>query len=57
MTFTVPHRPQDRQQHLAQMLSRLQRLSEEFNLSIYMTNQMTSDPGATMTFVADPKKV
>ena len=50
------NRAQDRQQHLAQMLSRLQRLSEEFNLSIYMTNQMTSDPGATMTFVADPKK-
>jgi meiotic recombination protein DMC1 len=39
------------------MLSRLQRLSEEFNLSVYITNQMTADPGATMTFVADPKKV
>jgi meiotic recombination protein DMC1 len=39
------------------MLSRLQRLSEEFNLSVYITNQMTSDPGATMSFVADPKKV
>ena len=30
----------DRQQHLAQMLSRLQRLSEEFNLAIYITNQV-----------------
>ena len=32
----------DRQQHLAQMLSRLQRLSEEFNLAIYITNQVRS---------------
>jgi hypothetical protein len=27
------------------------------NYAVYITNQMTSDPGATMSFVADPKKV
>ncbi|XP_020609955.1 meiotic recombination protein DMC1/LIM15 homolog [Orbicella faveolata] len=46
----------DRQQKLAQMLSRLQKLSEEFNIAIFITNQMTADPGATMSFQADPKK-
>ncbi|OCB87910.1 RecA family ATPase [Sanghuangporus baumii] len=42
----------ERQQKLAQMLSRLTKLSEEFNIAILLTNQVQSDPGATMTFVA-----
>uniref|UniRef100_T1IRE9 Meiotic recombination protein DMC1/LIM15 homolog n=1 Tax=Strigamia maritima TaxID=126957 RepID=T1IRE9_STRMM len=46
----------DRQQKLAQMMSRLQKLSEEYNIAVFITNQMTADPGATMTFQADPKK-
>ena len=46
----------DRQQKLAQYLSRLQKISEEYNVSVYITNQMTADPGATMSFQADPKK-
>ncbi|XP_006824693.1 meiotic recombination protein DMC1/LIM15 homolog [Saccoglossus kowalevskii] len=46
----------DRQQKLAQMLSRLQKISEEYNVAVFITNQMTSDPGATMSFQADPKK-
>ncbi|KAJ7330085.1 hypothetical protein JRQ81_016259 [Phrynocephalus forsythii] len=46
----------ERQQKLAQMLSRLQKISEEYNVAVFMTNQMTADPGATMTFQADPKK-
>jgi meiotic recombination protein DMC1 len=46
----------DRQQHLAQMMSRLQKISEEYNVAVFITNQMTSDPGATMSFQADPKK-
>uniref|UniRef100_A0A2K5PZA2 DNA meiotic recombinase 1 n=1 Tax=Cebus imitator TaxID=2715852 RepID=A0A2K5PZA2_CEBIM len=46
----------ERQQKLAQMLSRLQKISEEYNVAIFVTNQMTADPGATMTFQADPKK-
>ncbi|VDD96318.1 unnamed protein product [Enterobius vermicularis] len=56
----------ERQQKLGQMLSRLQRLSrhlklfqkiaEEYNVAVFITNQMTADPGAGMTFQADPKK-
>ncbi|XP_064108381.1 meiotic recombination protein DMC1/LIM15 homolog [Macrobrachium nipponense] len=46
----------DRQQKLAQYLSRLQKISEEYNVSVFITNQMTADPGATMSFQADPKK-
>lgn len=46
----------DRQQKLAQMLSRLQKISEEYNIAVFVTNQMTADPGATMSFQADPKK-
>merc|ERR1712002_454563 len=46
----------DRQQKLAQMCSRLQKISEEYNVVVFYTNQMTSDPGATMSFQADPKK-
>uniref|UniRef100_A0A4X2K1U5 DNA meiotic recombinase 1 n=1 Tax=Vombatus ursinus TaxID=29139 RepID=A0A4X2K1U5_VOMUR len=39
----------ERQQKLAQMLSRLQKISEEYNVAVFVTNQMTADPGATMT--------
>ncbi|PPR00040.1 hypothetical protein CVT24_009049 [Panaeolus cyanescens] len=42
----------ERQQKLAQMLSKLTKLSEEYNIVILLTNQVQSDPGATMTFVA-----
>lgn len=28
----------------------------EFNVAVFITNQMTSDPGAAMSFQADPKK-
>jgi len=46
----------DRQQHLAQMMSRLQKISEEYNVAVFITNQMTADPGAAMSFQVDPKK-
>ena len=46
----------DRQQHLAQMMSRLQKISEEYNVAVFITNQMTADPGAALSFQADPKK-
>ncbi|XP_066520664.1 meiotic recombination protein DMC1/LIM15 homolog isoform X2 [Hoplias malabaricus] len=46
----------ERQQKLAQMLSRLQKISEEYNVAVFVTNQMTADPGAGLTFQADPKK-
>ncbi|KAH9968232.1 Rad51-domain-containing protein [Russula dissimulans] len=45
-------------QWFAQMLSKLSKISEEFNanwtlkVAILITNQVQSDPGATMTFVA-----
>lgn len=46
----------ERQQKLNQLLSKLMRLADEFNLAVFITNQMMADPGATMTFIADPKK-
>ncbi|XP_071451683.1 meiotic recombination protein DMC1/LIM15 homolog [Hetaerina americana] len=46
----------DRQQKLAQMMSRLQKVSEEYNVAVFITNQMTADPGATFSFQPDPKK-
>ncbi|KAL9560385.1 Meiotic recombination protein dmc1 [Mucor atramentarius] len=46
----------DRQQKLNQMLSRLTKISEEYNIAVFLTNQVSSDPGGGMTFVADPKK-
>lgn len=46
----------ERQQRLNQMLAKLTRIGEEYNVAIFITNQMMADPGATMTFVADPKK-
>ncbi|KAH0926650.1 hypothetical protein HID58_018906, partial [Brassica napus] len=35
----------DRQQKLAQTLSRIIKIAEEFNVSVYMTNQVIYDPG------------
>lgn len=46
----------ERQQKLAQVMSRLQKVAEEYNVAVFITNQVTADPGATMTFQADPKK-
>ncbi|KAH8554362.1 meiotic recombinase Dmc1 [Umbelopsis sp. PMI_123] len=46
----------ERQQKLGLMLNRLLKVSEEFNIAVYVTNQMCADPGAGLTFVADPKK-
>eukprot|EP00056_Hartaetosiga_gracilis_P010519 m.155879 g.155879 ORF g.155879 m.155879 type:complete len:310 (+) comp13331_c0_seq4:3166-4095(+) len=46
----------DRQQQLNQLLSSIKNLAEEWNVVVLMTNQMSSDPGATMSFVSDPKK-
>lgn len=38
------------------MLARLVRIAEEYNVAVFITNQMMADPGATITFVPDPKK-
>ncbi|PRQ36604.1 putative ATP diphosphatase [Rosa chinensis] len=45
----------DRQQKLAQMLSRLIKIAEEFNVAVYMTNQVMADPGGGV-LLSDPKK-
>lgn len=47
----------DRQQKLGQMMSRIQKISEEYNVAIFITNQMTSDPGAGMTFQVNGFKI
>jgi meiotic recombination protein DMC1 len=38
------------------MLARLVRISEEYNVAVFITNQMMADPGAAVSFVPDPKK-
>ncbi|KAI6683634.1 hypothetical protein NL676_029547 [Syzygium grande] len=45
----------ERQQKLAQMLARLIKIAEEFNVAVYMTNQVVADPGGGV-FISDPKK-
>ncbi|WVF67816.1 meiotic recombinase Dmc1 [Kwoniella sp. CBS 6097] len=42
----------ERQQKLNQFLARLQKLAEEFNLAVILTNQVQADPGATAIFAA-----
>ncbi len=46
----------ERQQVLGKILNRLQKLSEQFNLAVFLTNQVMSDPGGGMTYAVDPKK-
>lgn len=46
----------ERQQKLAKMLSQLIKIAEEFNVAVYITNQVVADPGGASMFVADPKK-
>lgn len=46
----------ERQQKLGFMMSRLRKLSEEFNVAVVITNHVVSDPSGGAVFVADPKK-
>jgi meiotic recombination protein DMC1 len=46
----------ERQQVLGKMLSRVTKLAEQFNIAVYMTNQVMADPGGGVSFVPDPKK-
>ncbi|CAH7682741.1 RecA protein, partial [Phakopsora pachyrhizi] len=46
----------ERQQKLNQMLARLTRISEEFNICIFLTNQVQADPGAASMFSGADKK-
>ncbi|WVW80667.1 meiotic recombinase Dmc1 [Kwoniella bestiolae CBS 10118] len=42
----------ERQQKLNQFLARLQKLAEEFNIAVILTNQVQADPGAAAMFAA-----
>jgi len=46
----------ERQQKLGKMMSQLMKIAEEFNVAVYITNQVVADPGGGSMFVADPKK-
>lgn len=47
----------ERQQKLAQHLRKLAECAEEFNIAVFMTNQVQSDPGASALFAgADGRK-
>lgn len=46
----------ERQQKLGKMLNQLMKIAEEFNVAVYITNQVVADPGGACMFVADPKK-
>ncbi|KAL9654784.1 hypothetical protein ABK040_008578 [Willaertia magna] len=46
----------ERQQKLAQFLSSLMKLAEEFNIAVFITNQVQADPSGASMFTADPKK-
>ncbi|KAI6888169.1 Meiotic recombination protein [Hortaea werneckii] len=47
----------ERQQKLNQHLSKLCKIAEEFNVAVFMTNQVQSDPGASALFAgADGRK-
>ncbi|KAL6056418.1 Meiotic recombination protein DMC1 B [Balamuthia mandrillaris] len=46
----------ERQQKLGRMLSKLMKVAEEFNVAVFITNQVVSDPGGGAMFVADAKK-
>lgn len=41
----------ERQQKLNQMLNRLTKIAEEYNVAVFLTNQVSSDPGGKQTSV------
>lgn len=46
----------ERQQLLGRFLNKVQKVSEQFNVAVFMTNQVTADPGGAMSYAVDPKK-
>jgi meiotic recombination protein DMC1 len=46
----------ERQQKLAKHMSQLVKIAEQFNVALFITNQVSADPGGGATFMADPKK-
>jgi meiotic recombination protein DMC1 len=47
----------DRQQKLARMLACLIKLAEEFNVAVFISNQVVADPGNTMAFGPTSKPI
>jgi len=48
----------ERQQHLGKVMNKLQKLSEEFNVAVVLTNQVMSDPGGGCAFMpSHPKAI
>jgi len=48
----------ERQQHLGRVMSKLQKMSEEFNVAVVLTNQVMADPGGGCAFMpSHPKPV
>uniref|UniRef100_A0A7S1LBG9 Meiotic recombination protein DMC1 n=1 Tax=Alexandrium catenella TaxID=2925 RepID=A0A7S1LBG9_ALECA len=48
----------ERQQHLGRVMSKMQKLSEEFNVAVVLTNQVMADPGGGCAFMpSHPKPV
>ena len=45
----------ERQQALGKMLSKIMKLAEQFNVAVFLTNQVMSDPGGA-SFMGDTKK-
>jgi meiotic recombination protein DMC1 len=37
-------------------MNKMQKLSEQFNVAIFITNQVMADPSGAMTYAVDPKK-
>lgn len=46
----------ERQQHLGKAVSKLQKLSEEFNVAVVLTNQVMADPSGATAFGPSPPK-
>eukprot|EP00747_Dinoflagellata_sp_TGD_P099900 gnl/TRDRNA2_/TRDRNA2_167887_c0_seq2.p1 gnl/TRDRNA2_/TRDRNA2_167887_c0~~gnl/TRDRNA2_/TRDRNA2_167887_c0_seq2.p1 ORF type:complete len:350 (+),score=91.25 gnl/TRDRNA2_/TRDRNA2_167887_c0_seq2:155-1204(+) len=48
----------ERQQHLGQVMTKLQKVSEEFNVAVVLTNQVMADPGGGCAFMpSHPKPI
>ena len=46
----------ERQQVLGKTLSRLLKIAEQFNVAVFLTNQVMADPGGSSAFACDPRK-
>lgn len=46
----------ERQQVMGRLLSKVQKISEQFNIAVFITNQVMADPGGAMSYAVDPKK-